>query len=237
MLIPLATGVLKTRQSAHFLLAERIRRLVTLRDGLGIQIAARDLTEIEADATSMPALELGGRDPSVQYFNSPLAVGPGRLAHIIQESAFFTSRLASVTAGVYGAMVGVGVVGAITVTWFGILAVGGSPVLPSVMKLLGSGENVAKLAAGLAVFFCSGVLVTLRSEYATLGQSAQRVFEKADALRQEASPDPVEVVLLFSEYNAAVQRSPPIPGTVYAVMRGRLSVAWERHLGAARPQA
>src|SRR5205807_4931424 len=91
--------------------------LLVLQDGLGRVPSAKELVDISADCTSLPTLE---PKPLGNYYDSPLPAGPQRLAHIVEESAAYTRKVASVASAFYGALTALGLVVTFLIVWFGL---------------------------------------------------------------------------------------------------------------------
>ncbi len=194
--------------------AEYIRRLTLLADGLGTTHDAGDVATLLAETRPAPP----GKMLSVpgDYYDSDLPPGPRRLAHILWQSAHFTSQLAADAA-----------------RYAGIVAVGGIVAVMVSFVLLMSGtiattETAALAAAGVALLslFGFGTLGELARNYQSLAAAAYKVTTRCAPLVERAAPKLADIVPVLELYNTAVARTAPIPEYVYQARRDQLNDSW-----------
>lgn len=213
LILQMAILLLKQRSSVHYSRAEEIRRIAVLKDGLGLEPAKVTIASILA--------RLGNAKPPDKfhvgrYFASDKPLGALRLLENVEESSFWTQRIASVTGnlGFVAVLVGAGI---------------------SVMSLLTfiSGEpskSALHLAAEAAVvtlgFVVAGDFLVLSLEYRELSDEACHRMEEAATQVESGKADRESAILLFGEYNCNLSGAPPLPGFIYRLLHNRLSKAW-----------
>lgn len=229
LLVPVLTLWLKEVAGFHYGLGERIRRLLIIHDGLGRPPSAKEVLEICADCTSVPSLD---PRPLGKYYDSPLPEGPQRMAHIIEESAFYTRKLASVASLYCAVFAAAGILATITLIWYEL-----QMMLPTVPHPAGAGvtgEKLARLLSAFLVFFAAGTFASLWRSYKSLAEAARKTFDKCDSLRQDASVDQLDVLVAVGSYDSALAKAPPLPRFIYWLYRTRLHRAWTEHMSASR---
>jgi len=224
VLLPLVVFYLKSVAGVHYGLGEKVRRLLVIQDGLGLSPTPKDLLEVSADSTALPAVD---PKPIGKYFDSNLPQGLKRVAHILEESSFYTRKQAAVAAWWCGALSILGMLGATGLLWLAVQ----TPTTAGSTGALGTGAQVAKVFSTLVVFFAAGTFATLWQAYRSLAEASKSVFEKCDALRQQDQPKELDVYSALSAYEVAVAKAPPLPGLIYWLCRTRLNRAWSQHMG------
>ncbi|MCX5745746.1 MAG: hypothetical protein NT062_24995 [Proteobacteria bacterium] len=188
-----------------------------LQDGLGVEPSKADLLDALSSGARVPSLDPA---PLGNYYSSQLDKGGDRLAHIVEESSFFTKRLALASSRIYYTIFAVGTATAVALAWYwireGVLSGGASPTI------------LSQIFTNVLIFFgASSTLVAARS-FGALAQAASTTFDRAGAMRQSPSdPDSVDLAKLLSGYDVGLAKAPPIPGTVYRLCRKRLDAAWK----------
>lgn len=213
---PVASFFFKRTADAAYSIAERMRRLHYLEDGLGRAPSRADLLELHADKTGLPNFDPA---PSGAYYSSHLPAGPQRLAHIAEEAAFHTRGYANATATVMSLVAGLGGIATCTLVWFGAQS----------LEELDQVQLLVRASMVVLTFFAAGSFVSLASSFQGLGKAAQRAFERLDRLSLDASTRAEDVLVVLSSYDGALARTPPIPSIVYWMLRGRLNRAWAEH--------
>lgn len=231
LLLPFVTFYLKEAAGNHYGLGERLRRLLVLQDGLGRVPSARELVDISADCTSLPTLE---PKPLGNYYDSPLPVGPQRLAHIVEESAAYTRKQASVASALYGALTVLGLVVTFLVVWLGLESL--SPDVEGNSGGRVSAGQLAKVLTILLPFLITGTFATLWRAYRSLTESARKTFERCDQLRQMPDVDVADVMVAVGTYDCALAKAPSLPGFIYWMARSRIGRAWTAYMNKDGPQ-
>lgn len=229
LLVPVITFWLREVAGFHYGLGERIRRLLVLQDGLGHDPTSKELLEVCADCTLVPSLE---PRPLGKYYDSHLPEGPQRMAHIIEESAFYTRKQASVAALSCAAIALIGIIITLSLVWYGLQSSVSPSEFPSHIGKMAAGEQLAKLLSLFLVFFATGTFALLWRSYKSLAESARRTFEKCDFLRQDISVNLLDVLIAVENYDCALTKAPPLPRITYWICRKRLHKAWREHMTA-----
>jgi len=223
VLVPLGSFALKETAGRHQAVAEKLRRWIILQDSQDWKPTARELMETQADATWLPTLE---PKPLGDYYSSKLPKGLARMAHIVEESAFYTWKQAETASKVSGTVALLGIGLAIGLLWIATQ----SPIAGTTPGWIATSQQAAKVFSTLLVFFASGTLATLWSSYRSLAGSAKTAFEKCDSIRANPSPTQIDIYLAVGPYDSAVAKAPPLPSAAYIIRRGRLNEAWEKHM-------
>lgn len=226
ILLPLVTFYLKEKAGAYYSLGERMRRLILIKDALGRQPSASELVDISSDSTTLPSLS---PKPLGDYYDSPLPKGHQRLAHIVEESAPYTRKVAAVAASVFGALTVVGLISTFLVIWLGLETTRLS-LVESPQEGIEKTAQLGKLITVLLPFFVTGTFASLWRSFSSLSESARKTFEKCDALRQRGDVELLDVLIAVGSYNCALAKAPPLPTFIYWLLRNRIGRAWAEHM-------
>lgn len=224
---PVCVYFLKNAAATYYGQGEHLRRLLVLSEGLGQTVSESETKLILLDAPEI-VMNLEPRSRG-KYFDTNLPVGPKRVARIIQESAFYTQKLAEVAGNIYFLLVALGMAVAVWVLWAALSL--GHPTGP---------DQIAKAFSSVIVFFAAGMFVGLYSSFSSLSIAARRTYEKASQLVAVESVELSDALLLMADYDCSLAKAPPIPGFAHWLMRDRISNAWsaaetqERSDGAVR---
>lgn len=211
---PVAAYFLRERAGLHYGAGEKARRLLVLQDGLGRQPTASEIASLEAD---LPII-VGSIEPKPigPYYDSKYPIGLRRLAHITQEAALYTRRLAKAASGLFGAVTVVGMLFACAFVIQYLQA-------PS----LADAPQVAKAFAGLMAFMAGGVFASSYSSFSSLARAAGKTFDRCERLCAAEELNEVEVLSVVADYDCALAKTPPIPGILHLFFRGRISRLWQ----------
>lgn len=205
--------VLKHVSTTHYSRAEEIRRIAVLKDGLGIeppQIVMAKIVSRSGNASPPTKLHVG------KYFASEAPPGVSRFLENIEESSFWTHRIASFTGnlGLFAVIVGVAIsVGAL----FAFINAGVPP------SALHSAAEAVVVSLGFVV---AGDFLILSLQYRELSQEACRRMEDAAAQLESERTERDAAIFLFSEYNCNLSGAPPLPSFLYRLLHKRLSDGW-----------
>jgi len=221
--LPIAAFFIKQSADCHYGFGERLRKLVLLHDGLGRAPSQVEILEAQADAISLLYLD---SSPVEAYYSSPLPPGPQRLAHIVEESAYYTWTLALRASRICSGLVVVGFCAAFTLLWFAVQANRLPGTYATASLWLSNGEQVARVASTIFIFFLIGTFETLSKSFRSLSEAAQATFRKCDTLRRQSTLTDLDVFLAITPYDCALAKAPPIPGVVHWFLKKRLHAAW-----------
>lgn len=202
----------------HFGMAEQIRRLVMLHEGLGIQPSEDQLAAIWERVGNPQDAKPAYLDP---YYESSAPKGCKRLIEITRESAFFTASLARSAAMFFwgAAITGLGA------AFFALVVAIQTHANPAALEI------VAKSVIASMAFWVTGDLVTMALQYSGLATAASRVQTQCAHLLSKAEQHADEVHPLTAEYNCAVIQAPPIPEWIYRWRQHVLNQAWRNRSG------
>lgn len=195
---------------------EEMRRMAMLKDGLGVEPSqcrvAQVLLSIYGKKNSEPAY-IG------PYYDSEFAVGPRRLIDITTECAFFTSGNTKYFSNFIGLVV---VAGALMTVVAFVGFVSSSDDVKSI-------HDVSKVFIASMVFWVTGEAVGMYRTLRGVAGACDKILESGE--RQLAQPADAErdgstATALFADYNAAVVKSPLIPGWIYWLRRDSMNTAW-----------
>lgn len=207
---------LARKQRSHRSAGDQARRVVLMASGLGERFSAEQRLRI-FDKFTVPILGIPMmRDEA--YFASRAAPGYRRLAELIEESAYWTRDLQQASATILQtALTAMGMLMALAL-WIGI------PMLPSDVTI-----SMTRALLAILVFMIStdlvGAIFAHREAASTIGEILQRT--ETAAARGYPTGD---VLLIMSDYNAAVESAPlALPG-VFALRRASLTRRWRSYL-------
>jgi hypothetical protein len=215
--LPFTVWVLRDRADQHYRAAEALRRAHRLINAVGGSLSASERADLIVNAKSE-----SGREPVPigDYYASTRTEGLDRLAHLVQEEAFYTRDLAASAASTTWTGVGVIVV-AVCVVMYGALQAAAGGALTG--EPLSRVANASLAVAGLGL---SGSLAELARGYSALAAAASRLYEKATAIADRGDAHLVELLPVLSAYDCALAGAAPIPTRVYLRHRDRLDAAW-----------
>lgn len=209
--LPFVTFWLRGAAQSHYRMAERIRRMEVVWDGLG-----REPSDLEVSMVANAAdvqLERGLLGPSP--FASRQPAGAARLAENLQESAFFTADLAGRVVGRCVLVVS----GALGVSLILLYVVARRPELGS--------EELARLVSIAVVFFSAGEFASLGRSFSTLAKTAGAVTSECSRLRERRRLiTDVDALLVMDEYDCALANTAPLPSKLHRRHKERLSKNW-----------
>lgn len=222
--VPVLTLILKRLASRRYSGGERLRRLLVLENGLGQEPDRVEVLMAAADSTVLPT---SGPEPIGSYFDSDLPHGYRRLAQITEESAFYTRRLARVTALGSGLLAGLGAATAVAVLWWAVQQ-------PASLGAPGAqwqtwGERAARLFVEVFGFFAAGLFTELALDFSELAMAAEVVFEKCAEVQRERKIDPAKVFWHLGSYDSALAKAPPLPDFIKRLFGPSLARAWAAH--------
>jgi GrpB-like predicted nucleotidyltransferase (UPF0157 family) len=206
------------RGGDHRRAGNQARRVVLLASGLGQTISPEQRLRIFDGFV----ISTRGRPPVREeaYFASRAKPGHQRAAELIEESAYWTRDLQKTSAGVVGAVLLVMTLALCIVAWRGVVDLTGEAQV-----------NVARVMVAALVFLLSsdvlGAMLGHRQAARAIDEILQRIETTGARGYQEA-----DVLLLMSDYNAAVESAPVILPLVYSARRRTLSQRWRSYLAA-----
>lgn len=216
LIIPIAALLVNLKASGHYSRAEKMRRLLLLIDGLGIEAPKLELAQLEFEIGKFDKAKPLYTPP---YYDSPLSAGPQRLSDIIAESAFFTKNLSESSAKLFGGIAFIGVLLIASFMYF---------LIQSNISQT-AGQLSAKIITMMIVFFVAGDFVLYCLKFSELSKTSENVLVKCDKLRNGQDINIQDVISIMDDYNCALIKSPPIPDFIYKMKLNTLNEAWRNH--------
>jgi hypothetical protein len=193
--------------------AERLRRLAMLHDGMGRDVAPIEAATLAERVWDTPAC--ANPDP---YYRSQLAKGPRRLVDITSECAFFSASVGNAAARI-----------------FRIVSVAAAGLLVTCLILvveLGVGQSKLQIA-GKAVllgvtFWMTEDFVDMAVRYKTVGGACERILQECRRLLDQDNLSPEDAYVLLHDYDSALAGAPPFPNRIYHHRAQRLAEIWQQ---------
>lgn len=222
LVLPVVTYALRSRAVDAYARGEAWRRVFMLNDSLGYEPSPGEYVALLLDADE-GGLNLQ-RKPAGKYYASGLERGHPRLLENLAESAFYTTHLAKVMAGICSAAVFSAVLAFVLVV-LGVLA---SPdVTPEGGTwLVDAGPRVAAMMSPLLAFFAAGQLMELAGAYAKLTRASRAVLDRAIDPRNSDLSQGAVLSLLGSYESALAAAALPIPDLLARMRSKKLNEDW-----------
>jgi hypothetical protein len=201
--------------------AERGRRVVLLIKGLGWQISGRERAELLQSFSASEAEGKQWEDPT--YFHRDEPPGPSYLVRLMQESVFWSEQLFRATATVLWLITALALV----------VAIGVLLALPYVPKH-GTAVIVTRATCIILTLLFSLDMLGMAIDY-TRAASALRDIDARLAAIELSAPSVSDVVPIFGDYNAIVERVPPILTSLYQRRHEQITRLWSARTGASHP--
>ncbi|WP_437940613.1 hypothetical protein [Sorangium sp. So ce341] len=214
--VPVLSVVLKKYAGDRYSKGEGLRRILAYNNGWGKSIEPSEQLLLSADTTSIPSWD---PSPTDTYYNSKKPVGAARVAHIAQQSAFYTLRFAGVTM----MLAAIFIVAAV---------VAGSVLLILAIQGLDAAEGrsqITQFAGTLLAFSVSSEFLQLAFAYNELVSACTATVTECGKLAKQGRPSIQSVYLAVGAYDCALAKAPPIPGLVYRLRREKVERDWYTH--------
>ncbi|PZQ62380.1 MAG: hypothetical protein DI570_11045 [Phenylobacterium zucineum] len=196
--------------------AERLRRTTMLVGGLGVTLSGADLLELSREGKASQSEAKRLIDPD--YFASKKAPGVPRLVDMLEESAIWTTNLAKIAARETWLLFG-----GFTVVMLLVLLSAAVVAEPSEWQL-GARIIMAMLASLLSADFLGAAI-----SYGGAAQAARRTVDRLQ-MHKGANPALEPVMLIFGDYNSAVESMPPFSSGLYPRHEKRLNEEYKMFL-------
>ena len=198
---------------SHIGLAERLRRLAMLQDGVGREVSALETAVLEEKIWSTPPSPTN--DP---YYSSALPRGPKRLVDVTAECAFYSGSISN----------------AAWRTFLAVSIAASSVLLLTLVLLTIVGAAQSKLdtvAKGVLIgitFWMTEDFFEMALKYRSLGLSCEHVLQECSRLLEQEQPSLQEAYVVFQEYDSAFANMPPLPKWIYGTRNQRLGEIWRQ---------
>lgn len=206
------------RSACHRRAGNQARRVVLLASGLGQTVSPEQRLRI-FDGFAIP---IRGR-PLVReeaYFASRSEPGHQRVAELIEESAYWTRDLQKTSAEVVGAVLGLIPLGLCIVAWRGVVDLTGEAQI-----------NVSRVMIAALVFLLSFDVLGALLGHRQAARAIDEILQRIETASARGYPE-ADILLLMSDYNAAVESAPVVLPLVYRARCRSLSQRWRSYLAA-----
>jgi hypothetical protein len=193
--------------------AERLRRLAMLRDGMG-----REVAPIEAAMLAEAVWDTTEDAVTRPYYTSQLPRGPGRLVDITSECAFFSGSVSNAAGRIF----------------WGISLAASSILVVSLILIieLGIGQSKLDIVARTVLlgvtFWMTEDFVDMALRYKSVAAACERVLRECRRLLDQGEPSLEDAYVLLHDYDAALVGAPPLPRRIYRGRSERLADIWQR---------
>lgn len=193
--------------------AERARRATLLMGGLGENISPSELSDLAINFSVSRASGLALEDPN--YYASRAPVGSQRLAEMLEEAAFFSAdlmqRSAQIAITVFIVYLVVGLA----------LLLGAVPFVP-----LERFQGLVRVFCALTTLAASSDVLGAALSYYGSSRVLNKIVPRLEVLRAASFPR-ADLLMLFGDYNYAVESAPPFVPGVYWWRGDKLNEAWK----------
>jgi hypothetical protein len=208
----IAFGI-REKSTRDFSLAERIRRLSLLQDGLGVELSNLQLKRTLSISYSKSAQE----PPYIgSYYASDLPAGSERLLAILSESCFYTEHIA----GRAFKLLVILVFGSSIAVIFLILSLVNLQFDADILK------TFTMVTVPVLSFWATGDLTYMMLRFRDLQKDCSLVLDKCEELERTKRYDQTEVLQLVDEYNCSLAASLPLPTRFYEANKAQLNELW-----------
>jgi membrane protein implicated in regulation of membrane protease activity len=189
--------------------AEKLRRATMLIGGLGLNLSGAELLELRQGGSA--SIETAQQLADSNYFVSDKPLGASRLVDMLEESAIWTANLSRYAA---------------RETWIFFLAMASVLICALLAAILFSSPTEWQIGARIVVAILIGLFTVdflgAALAYNDANRVALRVVDRLQKYK-ETSPTTEQILVIFGDYNYAVQNMPPFPKGLYHRYEKRLN--------------
>ncbi|MBI4428209.1 MAG: hypothetical protein HY562_03735 [Ignavibacteriales bacterium] len=203
---------LREKSMHDFSLAERIRRLSLLQDGLKIRLSNLQLKRIASRGNKSTE-----EPPYIgTYYASRLPQGPERLLEILSESCFYTEHIAGRAFKILTSLA----LGSCVAVIFLILSLVNLDADAVVLK------TFTMVTVPFLSFWATGDLTYMALRFRELRKECSLILDKCEELDKAKRHDLTEILLLVDDYNCSLASSLPLPTRFYEADKADLNELW-----------
>ncbi len=195
--------------------AEQARHATLIMEGLGEQISAQELRDLESQLTV--SRDRGRKFEDPNYFSSLARPGDARFARMLEQSAFFTFHLMKRSAGITWSVVIIILCAAF------LLAVSLAPILPAQQH-----QDALRLFCVLLTMFVSSNIFLAAVAYTRSALTIKHLLVRLGAFNVDDHPR-ADLLLMFADYNSAVESAPMLLPGLYSRSRDDLNARWTEY--------
>lgn len=195
--------------------AQSARRATLLVGGLGRPLSAQALLALKEKLTVTE--EEARKNETPNYYATRNPAGPGRLAEMIEESAFYSGKLQTISASV---MLGVILLFAVI---FASIAIFAAPVVARDTAMTG-----LRVFLAILVFVMSSDVLGAFRLHKSAAKAINEVRMRLVIAEGQGYPE-ADVLLAMVDYNAAVESTPESVPYAYKVSEKKLNKLWAEY--------
>ena len=203
---------LAEQSSSSHSIAERARRALVIRNGLGIKLSSKSYSDL------MMAFKAGDKASDWEdheYYKSASEHGNRKLAEIIEESAFWSKHLLNVY--VKEAWLWFGLVLVIAIITLLMLP------LPHFADL---SKTISQIVCVVLMWLITGSLFSKAIKLTSCFMAISSIEERLNSNLE--SNDPLEdIIIHMGDYNSIMQGTPIIPSRIYSKHKNKLNELWK----------
>jgi GrpB-like predicted nucleotidyltransferase (UPF0157 family) len=203
-------------QRAHRDAGEQARRVVLISSGLGITLSPEQRLRIFDKFTVSIVEKRLVREE--EYFASRTVPGYQRLAELIEESAYWTRDLQKASAT--------------TLRWALLcvpIVIGGMLVISAPSISPDTNLSLARVLIAFLVFLLSSDVVGAMLGHRDAASAIDEILQRVETAVARGFP-PGDVLLIASDYNAAVESAPFVLPWIYRLRSATLTRRWRTYL-------
>lgn len=193
--------------------AEKARRAVVLRNGLGIELSAKYYSDLMMQFKVNE--NEGGKWEDSNYFKSTSDYGNKKLTDIVEESSFWAKHLFRLSANrqwiYFGATLFASVIGLLVIP---LLSIGDLSRLISHVICL------------ILLWLITGNLFTTAMSFTSTASAIDEIEGRLSNMAKNIKPDE-DILVLVGDYNSLLESTPIIPSAIYLKNRDKLNRLWK----------
>lgn len=192
--------------------AERARRAIVIRNGLGIKLGPKSYSDLVMlfKASSDSAKKWEDQD----YFKSKSEYGNQKLAEIVEESAFWSKCLLKEYA---------------KKTWLNFSYVLVTSVLSLFLITLFDftqlGKTIGQILCLILMWLITGSLFSKSIKLTASSSAVDSIEERLNNIIQSGEVKE-DILIYMSDYNSIIEGTPVIPSKIYLKNKDRLNTLW-----------
>jgi len=193
--------------------AERARRAIVIRNGLGIKLGSKPYSDLVMlfKASSDNARQWEDKE----YFKSESEYGNQKLAEIVEESAFWSKFLlqeyAKNTWLHFSSVLVVSIIALFLITFFDFTQLG---------------KTIGQIFCLILMWLITGNLFSKALKLTSSSSAVNSIEERLNNLIQggEVKDD---IIIYMSDYNSVIEGTPVIPSKIYLKNKDKLNCLWK----------
>lgn len=213
ILLALAWLFMSEESKASHSTAERARRAIVIRNGLGIKLGAKPYSDLVM-------LFKANREDAKQwedqeYFKSESEYGNQKLAEIIEESAFWSKFLLQEYAKkawlYFSSVLVVSIIALFLIIFFDFTQLG---------------KTIAQMLCLILMWLITGSLFSKALKLSSSSSAVDSLEERLNSLLQSGEVKE-DIIIYMSDYNSVIEGTPVIPSKIYLKNKDKLNCLWK----------